>query len=42
MCEGEVGIHPWLIEEGKIPFRSEGEVGVRDIQLAGVKEMKGV
>ena len=42
MREGEVGIYSRLIEEGKLVFRGEGEVRMRDTQLTGVKDPEGV
>ena len=42
MREGKVGVNTGLVEEGKIPFRREGEVGVRDTQFPGVKNPEGV
>ena len=42
MREGEVGIHPRLVEKEKLAFRGEGEVRVGDIQLTGVEGPEGV
>ena len=43
MREGEVGIYPRLVEEGKLAFRrEEGEVRMRDTQLAGVENPEGI
>ena len=42
MREGEVGIHPRLVEERKPALRGEREVLMRDIQLTGVEDPEGV
>ena len=42
MREGEVGIYPRLTEEGKLAFRGEGEVRMRETQLTGVKNPEGI
>ena len=42
MREGEVGIHPMLVEEGKFALRGKGEVWVRYSQLTGVENPEGV
>ena len=42
MREGEVGIDSRLVEEGKLAFRGEGELQMRDTQLTGVEGPEGV
>ena len=42
MCEGEVGIHPRLVEERELTLRGEREVWMRDTQLTGVEGSEGV
>ena len=42
MREGQVGIHPRLVEEGKFAFRGQGEVWMRYPQLIGVEDPERV
>ena len=40
--EGEVGIHPRLIEEGEVVFQCEGKIRVGDAHLPGVMDPERV